>query len=59
LITKKNWLSTVASLHRFVQKLTQLVDALENKQALINEVYSSGAVEGYTDEHLAWQIHLL
>ena len=35
---------------RFITKLGSVVDLLEKKQGEVNEVYASGAVEGYTDE---------
>ena len=36
---------------RFITKLGQSIDALETKQGAINDVYSQGAVEGYSAEY--------
>ena len=37
---------------RFIRKLQDLMDALDAKHSKINEVYSSGAVEGFSKEYL-------
>ena len=46
--------STTTSYHspRLITKLAEKVVELDDLHAKINEVYSQGAVEGYTDEYL-------
>lgn len=44
---------------RFINKLDSLITNLERKQGDINNIYSSGAVEGYDDQCLPSTSHAI